>query len=171
MNRVAVTLLVLVFCFAACRKTDLGYTAEKAQAAIDDKIISDYLAANPGLNAKRIDTTGVYYIVIAPGNVNTVFTTSTYVTVGYTAKLLPNGELVEDSGEFNPSYLLGNVITGWRLGIPRIKKGGKVRLLVPSRYAYGPYPQPQLGVKYGLKDGLPGNSVLDFNISLYDAIN
>lgn len=171
MKRVAIVLLALLFCFAACKKTDIGASAEKAQAVIDDKIIADYLAANPGLAAKKIDTTGVYYIVSDPGNINVIFTTSTYITVGYTGRLLTTGEVFEDSGNFNPSFVLGNVIRGWRLGIPQIKKGGKVRLLVPSRYAYGPYPQPQLGVKFGMKDGLPGAAVLDFDISLYDAVN
>jgi len=171
MNRVAITILVLFFCFTACKKSDVGPAAEKAQAAIDDKMISDYLAVNPGLNAKKIDTTGVYYIVIDPGSINTIFTSSTRITVGYTGRLLTTGQKFEDSGEFNPTYELGKVIRGWKLGIPQIKKGGKVRLLLPSRYAYGPYPQPQLGVKYGLKNGLPGNAVLDFDISLYDAVN
>lgn len=171
MNRIAITLLILFFCFTACRKTDVGASAERAQAAIDDKIISDYLAANPGLNAKRVDTTGVYYIVLDPGNVNTIFTTSTYVTVGYVGKILTTGQVFAESGNFNPAFTLGSAIRGWRIGIPQIKKGGKVRLLLPSRYAYGPYPQPNLGLDYGLKDGLPGNSVLDFEINLYEAIN
>ncbi|PJJ84281.1 FKBP-type peptidyl-prolyl cis-trans isomerase [Mucilaginibacter auburnensis] len=171
MNRIAVTVLALFFCFTACRKTDVGSAAEKAQAIIDDKIIADYLAANPGLNAKRVDTTGVYYIVVDPGTVNTIFTTSTYVTVGYTGRVLTTGQVFAESGTFNPSFTLGSAIRGWRIGIPQIKKGGKVRLLLPSRYAYGPYAQPQLGVTYGLKDGLPGNLVLDFDISLYDAVN
>ncbi len=171
MNRIAVILSILFFCFAACRKTDVGASAEKAQAAIDDKIISDYLAANPGLNAKRIDTTGVYYIVLDSGTVNTIFTNATYVTVGYTGKILTTGQVFAASGQFNPSFTLGSAIRGWRLGIPQVKKGGKVRLLLPSRYAYGPYPQPQLGTAFGLTNGLPGNSVLDFEISLYDAVN
>nr|WP_294796577.1 FKBP-type peptidyl-prolyl cis-trans isomerase [uncultured Mucilaginibacter sp.] len=171
MNRVAITILVLFFCFTACKKSDVGSAAEKAQAIIDDKIISDYLAANPGLGAKRIDTTGVYYIVKDPGNVNTIFTTSTRITVGYTGRLLTTGQKFVESGDFNPTFTLGEVIRGWKLGIPKIKKGGVVRLLLPSRYAYGPYAQPQLGVAFGLKDGLPGNAVLDFDISLYDAVN
>jgi|SRR5215217_5875040 len=171
MNRISIIVLILFFCFTACRKTDVGAAAEKAQAAIDDKIISDYLAANPGLNAQRIDTTGVYYIVIEPGTVNTIFTNSTYITLGYTARVLTTGKVFAESGAFNPAFNLGSAIRGWRIGIPKIMKGGKIRLLLPSRYAYGPYPQPNLGIAYGLENGLPGNSVLDFDISLYDAVN
>ncbi|MGY3213270.1 FKBP-type peptidyl-prolyl cis-trans isomerase [Mucilaginibacter sp. HD30] len=171
MNRVAIIIAVLFFCFTACKKSDLGSAAEKAQAAIDDKIISDYLAANPGLAAKKIDTTGVYYIVNDPGSVNTIFTNATRITIGYTGRILTTGQKFVESGDFNPTFALGEVIRGWRLGIPQIKKGGSVRLLLPSRYAYGPYPQPQLGAAFGLKDGLPGSAVLDFDINLYDAVN
>lgn len=171
MNRIAIVLFALFFCFAACKKSDLGSTAEKAQAAIDDKIISDYVAAHPELNAKRVDTTGVYYVVKNPGSENTVYTASTRVTMSYTSRLLTSGQVFADSEGFNPTFSLSEVIRGWRIGIPQIKKGGEVRLLVPSRYAYGPYPQPQLGVSFGLKGGLPGAAVLDFDIRLYDVVN
>ncbi|XHR93659.1 FKBP-type peptidyl-prolyl cis-trans isomerase [Mucilaginibacter sp. UC70_90] len=57
----------------------------------------------------------------------------------------------------------GGVIKGWQLGIPQIKPGGKVRLLIPSRYAYGPYAQDSIH--------LPANSVLDFQIQLYNVTN
>ena len=71
----------------------------------------------------------------------------------------------------HPSYRLSEVIRGWRVGIPQIKKGGVVRLLLPSRYAYGPFAQPELGKAYGLTDGLPASAVLDFDITLYDIVN
>ena len=63
------------------------------------------------------------------------------------------------------------MIRGWQLGIPQVKKGGIVRLLLPSRYAYGPFAQPQLGKDYGLTNGLPASAVLDFEIQLYDIVN
>ena len=172
MNR---ALLIILFCcaiFGACKKeTAVGPEAEKAQAIIDDKIISDYLAANPGLSAQRIDTTGVYYIVIQPGSGNDLFTNSTQVTVGYTGKLLTTGQVFSKTDNIHPSYVLSSLIRGWRLGIPKIKKNGEIRLLVPSRYAYGPNAQPELGKAYGLTNGLPASAVLDFNITLYNIIN
>lgn len=171
MNRIAIVFFALIFCFTACKKSDLGSTAEKAQAAIDDKIVSDYVAAHPELNAKKIDTTGVYYVVISPGTDNTVYTASTRVTIGYTGRLLTTGQVFAASEGFNPTFNLSEVIRGWRIGIPQVKKGGTVRLLLPSRYAYGPYPQPQLGSSFGLKGGLPGSAILDFDIRLYDVVN
>ena len=168
-------LLILLFCcylITACKKEgSTGLEAARAQAIIDDKIISDYLAANPGLNAKRIDTTGVYYIVKKPGDGTALFTNSTQVTVGYSGKLLTTGQVFAKTDNIHPSFVLATVIKGWQLGIPQIKKGGIVRLLIPSRYAYGPYPQPELGKSYGLTNGLPANAILDFDIELFDIIN
>ena len=167
-------LLILLFCccvITACKKSDVGSVAEKAQAVIDDKIISDYIAAHPGLNAKRIDTTGVYYVVLQPGDGNALFTNSTQVTVGYTGKLLTTGQLFAKTDDIHPSFVISTMIRGWQLGIPQVKKGGIVRLLLPSRYAYGPFAQPQLGKDYGLTNGLPASAVLDFEIQLYDIVN
>ncbi|NNU33756.1 hypothetical protein HK413_05675 [Mucilaginibacter sp. S1162] len=100
-----------------------------------------------------------------------MFTRSTKVTIADTGRLLTTGQLFRQTNEFHPSFTLSQVILGWQLGIPKIKKGGIVRLLIPSRYAYGPNPQPTVGVEYGLKDGLPPNAILDFNIRLYDITN
>jgi len=157
---------------AACTKTsDTGLAAEKAQAVIDDKIISTYLAQNPGLKAIRIDTTGVYYIIKQQGSGNDLFTNSTQVTVADTGRLLTTGQIFTETNMFHPSYILSQVIMGWQLGIPECKTGGIVRLLIPSRYAFGPNAQPQLGVSFGLANGLPANAVLDFDIVLYNVTN
>ena len=175
MSRVLFILLFLCSFLAACTKaTDTGLVAEKAQAVIDDKMISDYLAQNPGLNAKRIDTTGVYYIIKQVGSGNNLFTNSTQVTVADTGRLLNppyTGQIFTETNDFHPSYVLSQVITGWQIGIPNCKKGGIIRLLIPSRYAYGPNPQPNIGPQVGLTAGLPKNAVLDFDIQLYDITN
>jgi FKBP-type peptidyl-prolyl cis-trans isomerase FkpA len=169
MNRAALVILFLATLLAACGKsTDSGIVAYNAQKVIDDKIIADYLAANPGLGAKKVDTSGVYYIVTDPGSGNAVFTNSTSVTVGYVGRLLYDGKAYTGreftkTNDFHPSFSLQQVILGWKLGIPKIKKDGTVRLLIPSRYAYGPNEQPLLG--------LPAHAVLDFDITLYDIIN
>jgi FKBP-type peptidyl-prolyl cis-trans isomerase FkpA len=159
--------IILFICWglAGCQKTVSDLDKQKAQAVIDDKIIADYIAANnlTGKAQKVTDTSGVYYIIKQPGEGNDLFTTSTMVTVGDTGRLLTTGVVFTKTNDFHPSYVLGQVILGWRLGIPKVKKGGIVRLLIPSRYAYGKYPQPDLG--------LPGNAILDFDIQLYDITN
>jgi FKBP-type peptidyl-prolyl cis-trans isomerase FkpA len=172
MNRVALIICCLAYCLAGCGKSnDSGRAAYLAQAAIDDKIVADYLVANPNLQATKIDTSGVYYITVAPGTGNDLFTRSTRVVIGYTGRLLTTGQVFARTNEFHPEVSLQTIILGWQLGIPQGKRGGVIRLLMPSRYAYGPAPQPQLGVAFDFKEGLPANAVLDFEIQLYDIKN
>lgn len=167
MNRI----LLVILCFAAvamaasCKKSLAGADKYREQARIDDEIMQRYIADNNLQDvAQRIDTTGVYYIVLNAGSGNSVFTNSTKVTVGYKAKLLLTGQGVDSTGIFHPSYTLGSgIIKAWQLGIPQVQKGGRVRILSPSRYAYGPYDQ--------LTYGIPANSLLDFDITLYDVTN
>ena len=148
-----------------CSKEQTGLAQYKKQAAIDDRIVADYIAAN-GLSGKAqkvSDTCGVYYVLLEAGQGNDLFTTSTYVTVGDTARVLGQTTPFYETDNFHPSYQLSQVILGWRLGIPKVKKGGLIRLLVPSRYAYGPYPQPDYK--------LSANAILDFNIRVYNITN
>jgi FKBP-type peptidyl-prolyl cis-trans isomerase FkpA len=166
MSKWLLPILFICCIVVGCTKSNSNLTTYKAQAAIDDKIIADYIAAN-GLSGKALkakDTSGVYYVVLEPGQGNDLFTSSTQVTVGDTGRLLTTGKVFYQTNEFHPSYVLGQMILGWQLGLPKIKKGGLVRLLIPSRYAYGPYPQPQIGLT-------DGNAILDFNIRIYDITN
>lgn len=167
MNRILLVLFLCVVCLSACKKGYDPIAVEHTQADIDDKIIQDYLAANPGLNATRIDSagiaTGVYCVVLKPGTGNTLFTNSTRITIDYTAKKLLTGEVFASSNEFHPSFALGEVLRAWKLGVPKIQKTGKIRIIAASRYAYGPYDQPDIN--------LPANSVVDFEIELLDVTN
>jgi FKBP-type peptidyl-prolyl cis-trans isomerase FkpA len=164
MNRILLIILLFSVCLVSCKK---GYDAVeevRTQAAKDDKIVQDYIV-DKGLTGKaiKIDTTGVYYIVMKPGSGNALFTNSTRVTIDYTSRILTTGVVFSESNNFHPSFTLGEVIRAWQLGIPQIKEGGKVRILAPSRYAYGPFDQPDIG--------LPPNSVVDFEIELLDVTN
>lgn len=168
MNRIIIVCLC-VMAFAACKKDDSTLKQAAAQAIVDDKIVTDYIATN-NLNAVRVkigtnlpDTCGVWYVIGSAGSGVSLYTSSTTVTVGYTGKQLTTGTLFQSTSNYHPSFVFGQMIRGWQLGIPNIKKGGSIRLLVTSRYAYGPYPQPLLG--------LPANAVLDFNIELFDVLN
>jgi FKBP-type peptidyl-prolyl cis-trans isomerase FkpA len=156
-----------VVCLSACKKGYDPIADERVQAQKDDKIIQDYLIANPGVNAKRVDSagiaTGVYYVVEDPGAGSTLFTNSTRITIDYTSRKLLTGEVFAQSNNFHPSFTLGEVIRAWKLGIPNIKNGGRIRIIAASRYAYGPYDQPDID--------LPANSVVDFDIQLLNVTN
>lgn len=180
MYRALVIILFLLAGLASCKKDLVGSrTGYLAQAKKDDQLVQDYLKAN-SLQATKADTSGVYFIIDTPGTGTPLFTASTQVTVGYIGQVI-NKDLSEQifarsddpstGTDFHPTFTLSQVILGWQLGIRHGQKGGKIRLFIPSRYAYGPSPQPLVGPQYGLKEGLPANAVLDFKITLYDIIN
>ena len=172
MNRILLVIaLFYVCCTVACTKSSLyGPDQYAAQKKIDDSLVSEYIRSN-GLegkfkNVQNNDTIGVYYMVIDTGSANTLFTTSTQVTVGDTGRYITSATTETQfyqTFNFHPSYTLASVILGWQLGIPMGTAGGEVRLLIPSRYAYGHYAQPGLG--------LPENAILDFSIRIYSVTN
>jgi len=85
-------------------------------------------------------------------------------TMGQTITVHYIGRL-ENGKEFNNSYTLGKpidfklgqVIEGWNEGLQTMKVGGKRRLWIPSKLAYGPAGRPP---------NIPPNSNLDFEIEL-----
>lgn len=169
MNRLVLVFLLGIVALSSCKKGYDPIAEERSQAQKDDKIIQDYIAGKPDLasQVKRVDSagipTGVYYVVVAPGSGSTLFTNSTRITIDYTGRKLLTGEVFAKSNNFHPSFTLGEVLRAWQLGVPKIKKAGKIRIIAASRYAYGPYDQPDIK--------LPANSVVDFDIELLDVTN
>lgn len=143
----AVTLLLII---GGCKKSE-PYDFEK-QLAIDEEIIKKFIADN-NLTPQR-DTSGIYYIISAPGTGSVKYTANTRVTVKYKLRLLNGTEIPQTSEPI--SFTLGGVIPGWQIGITKIQPGGKIRLLIPSGYAYRDQPN----------NSIPSNSVLDFDIEL-----
>jgi FKBP-type peptidyl-prolyl cis-trans isomerase len=54
------------------------------------------------------------------------------------------------------TFQLTSLISGWRIAIPLLKKGGKGTFIIPSNLGYGPFGS----------GGIPGKSVLIFEIEL-----
>lgn len=141
--------------FASCKKGEV-YDAEK-QLAADELLIKDFITKN-NIPAQRHQT-GVYYQVLAPGAGNATFTANTQITAKYALRLL-NGQVIPQSTA-PIQFTLGGVIPGWQIGIPLIQKGGKIRLIIPSPYAY----------QNNAQGNIPANSVLDFDVELVDVQN
>ena len=99
--------------------------------------------------------TGLYYQIITPGAGETITLSSTINAV-YSGKLT-NGTVFDSNTSANPlSISLSSVISGWQQGVPLIKEGGKIRLIIPPALGYGP----------AGSGAVPGNSTLDFTIEL-----
>ncbi|MBY0543564.1 MAG: FKBP-type peptidyl-prolyl cis-trans isomerase [Sphingobacteriaceae bacterium] len=148
--RILLGLFLIVGAFSSCKKE----LSPEKQAAKDDALIVEFIAKNSIVAVKH--SSGVYYQVISDGS-GARPTLANEVTVGYTGKLL-NGNVFDKS---NPTatFALNRLIVGWQIGVPLIKKGGSIRLIVPSGLAYGSS-SPGLGI--------PKNAVLDFTIDLID---
>lgn len=168
MNRVLIICLC-VLAFAGCKKSDDAVKQVQAQGVIDDQLIQNYITSNK-LHFTKVqvgnqDTTGIWYVITTTGTENALITSSSLLTVGFAGRIMGQTTAFSQTDTFHPAFHLGDMISGWRLGLTRsgIRKGGKVRLLMASRYAYGPYAQPTYG--------LPANAILDFDIELFDITN
>jgi len=118
-----------------------------------EKQITDFIKKN-NINAVR-DDSGLYYQVIKPGSGSFTYPGNTKITIKYEGRLL-NGNVFDNGGGKEQTFNLAELIQGWRIGIPKIQKGGEIRLIVP----------PDLGYGSSSVGPIPGNSVLDFNIQL-----
>ncbi|MBL7740094.1 MAG: FKBP-type peptidyl-prolyl cis-trans isomerase [Chitinophagaceae bacterium] len=102
-------------------------------------------------------SSGLYYEILDPGTGATATATST-IFITYTGKMLDGTVFDQQNNSGATGWPLNQLIEGWRVGIPLIKEGGRIRLLIPSSMAYG-------CTGYG---GIPGDAILDFDITLVD---
>jgi FKBP-type peptidyl-prolyl cis-trans isomerase FkpA len=127
------------------------------QAEMDDALIGRFVAANSLTGINKLPS-GVYYKIIAPGTGTQEVKVTDSITVAYTGRLL-NGTIFDSATAAKPfTSKLDGLIIGWKETVPLIKKGGKIRVLIPSGAAYG-----TVG-----SGGIPPNTVLDFDIELAD---
>ena len=86
------------------------------------------------------------------------------VNVHYTG-YLPDGSKFQSSHDSGKSFIfevgIGQVVRGWDLGVRGMKEGGKRKLLVPAKMAYG-----RKGVKAGDQWVIPPNTDLTFVVEV-----
>ena len=145
------SILFIGILFANCNDDNDAQFNFNEQLAIDEEIIENYLTEN-NLTAE-IGNSGLRYIIEDPGTGSTNPTAFSEVIVKYKG-YFPNGEVFDESEGLK--FELAGTISGWRLGIPLYKKGGKGKLFIPSSLGYGAFPPA----------GIPANQVLIFDIEL-----
>lgn len=127
-----------------------------APVLVENTIFAEALGVD--LSAMTRTGTGLYYQDLETGD-GAIAQTGQRVTVHYNA-WLSDGRKIDSSIDRNTpfSFDLGarSVILGWEQGVPGMRVGGRRRLIVPPSLGYGAQP-------YG---GIPGNSVLVFDIEL-----
>lgn len=126
----------------------------------DDLSINKYMQAN-NLSGFTKTNTGLYYKISDPGTGSPITVDST-VSAEYTGKLF-NGKIFDQAvaGKAN-TFKLSEVIPAWQQAIPLLKKGGSMRILVPSALAYG-----DIGSANGYGQSIiPPFSCLDFDVKV-----
>jgi FKBP-type peptidyl-prolyl cis-trans isomerase FkpA len=106
---------------------------------------------------KKTDS-GLLYQVEKEGSGDTPKDSDT-VVVNYKGTLIDGTEFDNSYTRGEPlSFRLDGVIPGWTEGLKHVKKGGKIKLVIPPQLAYG---------KNGVP-GIPANSTLVFDVELLD---
>ncbi|ULT43050.1 FKBP-type peptidyl-prolyl cis-trans isomerase [Niabella defluvii] len=129
--------IIALFAIGGCLKED------KVEPCVprtleQDKPVMTQFAADSAITVTE-DPTGLFYQVIDPGTGAAPTATST-VTVKYVGRYTDNGQRVDASNlDREVSFTLNGVIQGWTIGIPKIKAGGKIKMIIPSSLGYGCY--------------------------------
>ena len=119
--------------------------------------IQEYIASN-NLDAQEVGDTGLFYVVSNEGD-GEFPNIDNDVTVHYHGTFLDGSVFDSSVARGEPAnFPLSGVIVGWQLGIPKFSRGGSGKLIIPSDLAYGPRGT----------NGIPGNSVLIFDVELID---
>ena len=139
-----VSLLFLVI-FISCSNDDSSDTQVEADIV---QYIDDH-----NLEAQR-SSSGLYYVIGKQGSGTKPSSNST-VTVAYKGYFI-DGDIFDQSDVEGITFNLQQVITGWTEGITYFNEGGEGILLIP----------PHLGYGSDNRNGIPGGSVLIFDIKL-----
>ncbi len=99
---------------------------------------------------------GLFYVLNEPGGTEKPNIQSS-IEINYVGKFI-NGDIFDQNGDNPASFPLSNLIRGWQIGIPLMGREGDGVFIIPPQLAYG-----QDG-----RTGIPGNSVLIFDIELLD---
>lgn len=155
-------LIFLLFACSMVLSCDNDNNTFQEQLDIDIAIIEEYLDNNGITNA--LNDQGVYYVIEEEGTGSEYPVITSLVSMAYAGHVMGgDGTIFDSTTAANPlKSQLTNLIVGWRLGVPKFKKGGKGTLYIPSGYAYG---------EFGRGADIPPNSILIFDIELLDFSN
>jgi FKBP-type peptidyl-prolyl cis-trans isomerase FkpA len=107
------------------------------------------------------DNSGFFYKITNPGTGTDTVTLCSQILINYRGQL-KNGTVFDQQN--NVIFVLGSLIEGWKKGIPKVKKGGQIRLFIPPTLGYG-----NVDVKNNNGDVvIPAKSMLIFDVTLLD---
>lgn len=157
-NKIFLGFLLLCGLFAACeKKKDFD---PDAQLEIDKAIIKKYLDALPaGTVDMTADPSGLSYQILSSGTTPFPKLTDS-IQVSYKGRVLGANNTFEDIPLDKPiSLKLDALMPGWQIALPKIAKGGQIRMIIPSTLAYKNFSQGT---------SIPPYSILDYTVTLVD---
>jgi FKBP-type peptidyl-prolyl cis-trans isomerase FkpA len=149
MNKIFILVIGSVL-FSGCIKSSNSSPCTDVPPADETAQIQGYCALK-GINY-LIDTSGIYYEIVDPGD-GAHPTTNSIITTSYVGKLLD--DRVIDSSSYTAT--LSQLIAAWQITLPKIAKGGRIKMVAPSSLCYG---------CYGIPPTVPSNAILYFDITL-----
>ena len=160
-------LLFSVIGFVSCKKTQVDINIKQ----YDEQQIQEYIKINGLTGMQRDltggDTSGIYYKVILPGSGQFEYTDT--LTLVYTLKSVDGLYNKQDTIENHYQGFVGQINSrGLPLGLQLIiknvlKKGGSMRVLIPSRLAFGVKGSGS-GSSSTVNARIAGNQCLDYYI-------
>ncbi|MEI8074621.1 MAG: FKBP-type peptidyl-prolyl cis-trans isomerase [Bacteroidota bacterium] len=146
---------IILFASLSCGKTSTSGCTPATIASENASMIS-YCTTN-AINYSQ-HSSGILYEIITPGTGTTPGPNSRiYIT--YTGKLFDGTVFDSQSNPALTGWVLSTLVDGWKIGLPLIKKGGRIKLVIPSSLGYG---------CAGSGTVIPSNSPLYFDVTLID---
>ena len=147
--------LMMAFDATMKEKQQAALVAESEKSLLEGEA---FLAENATKEGVTVTESGLQYSIISEGTGEKPQATDT-VQVHYKGTFI-NGETFDSSYERGQPtvFPLNRVISGWTEGVQLMPVGSKYKFTIPSALAYGP----------NGNQGIPGNSVLEFEIELLE---
>jgi hypothetical protein len=135
----------------------LGHLDSIPQIAVEENEIQKAIAS--GKTDATLSHKGLYYTIMKEGSGKAVQATDT-VKIFYKGYLFSDGTIFDQTTDSPRSFPLNRLIQGWQIGLPLLKTGGKIKLVIPSHLAYSIRTR---------SPKIPPNSTLVFEIEVVDA--
>jgi FKBP-type peptidyl-prolyl cis-trans isomerase FkpA len=150
----ALFLTGLFLLYSGCFSDD---DKDAAARLTEDLTRIDQYLADHGIEALQDSSRKIRFVITKAGT-GEAPTLDSCVTVWYTGKFLEDGTVFTHSDK--SSYpLAGDLIEGWKLGLPMLHEGDSATLYLPSGLAYGSSGLPL--------QNIPPNAIVYFKFYLF----
>jgi FKBP-type peptidyl-prolyl cis-trans isomerase FkpA len=146
-----------IFTFIGCTKSDGGCKIQ--DPSVEDAAMVKFIDSI-GMKATKVSQ-GMYYEILNPGS-GTSPKQSSIIYCTYKGTLLNGTVFDQQSNAGQTGFQLNGLIEGWKIAVPYIGKGGRIRMVIPSALGYG---------CNGGGATIPPNTPLFFDLTLVDFYN